>query len=73
MAAVVAASTAAAMVAWCAAWTAAWFAAAPGGGHRLRAIGPVALEEQIRCLRSEDFKEAGLAMAEGRSPQWQGR
>ena len=33
----------------------------------------VALEEQIRCLRSEDFKEAGQAMAEGRSPQWRGR
>jgi len=33
----------------------------------------VALEEQIRCLKSEDFKEAGQAMAEGRSPQWQGR
>ena len=33
----------------------------------------VALEEQLRCLRSEDFKEAGLAMAEGRTPQWQGR
>jgi hypothetical protein len=33
----------------------------------------VALEEQIRCLRSEDFKEAGQAMAEGRTPQWQGR
>jgi hypothetical protein len=33
----------------------------------------VALEEQIRCLKSEDFQEAGLAMAEGRSPQWRGR
>ena len=33
----------------------------------------VALEEQLRCLRSEDFKEAGLALAEGRNPQWQGR
>src|SRR5712671_4836813 len=33
----------------------------------------VAMEEQIRCLESEDFKEAGQAMAEGRSPQWQGR
>jgi enoyl-CoA hydratase/carnithine racemase len=33
----------------------------------------VALEEQLRCLRSEDFKEAGLALAEGRTPQWQGR
>jgi enoyl-CoA hydratase/carnithine racemase len=33
----------------------------------------VALEEQIRCLKSEDFKEGGQAMAEGRSPQWRGR
>ena len=33
----------------------------------------VALEEQIRCLASEDFKEGGQAMAEGRSPQWRGR
>lgn len=33
----------------------------------------VALEEQLRCLKSEDFKEAGQAMAEGRSPQWRGR
>ena len=33
----------------------------------------VALEEQIRCLKSEDFKEARQAMAEGRRPQWRGR
>ncbi len=33
----------------------------------------VALEEQVRCLRSEDFREAGLAIAEGRNPQWRGR
>jgi enoyl-CoA hydratase/carnithine racemase len=33
----------------------------------------VAVEEQIRCLASEDFKEAQQAMAEGRMPQWQGR
>jgi enoyl-CoA hydratase/carnithine racemase len=33
----------------------------------------LALEGQIRCLESEDFKEAGQAMAEGRSPQWRGR
>jgi enoyl-CoA hydratase/carnithine racemase len=33
----------------------------------------VALEEQIHCLESEDFKEAGHAMAEGRTPQWRGR
>jgi enoyl-CoA hydratase/carnithine racemase len=32
----------------------------------------VALDEQFRCLQSEDFKEALQAMAEGRSPQWQG-
>jgi enoyl-CoA hydratase/carnithine racemase len=32
----------------------------------------VALEEQIRCLKSEDFKEARHAMAEGRSPRWRG-
>ena len=33
----------------------------------------VALEAQLRCLKSEDFKEARLAMAEGRPPRWQGR
>ncbi len=33
----------------------------------------LALEEQIHCLGSEDFREAGRAMAEGRSPQWRGR
>jgi enoyl-CoA hydratase len=33
----------------------------------------VALEEQLRCLESEDFKEALQAMTEGRIPQWQGR
>ncbi len=33
----------------------------------------LALEGQIRCIRSEDFKEAGRAIREGRSPQWQGR
>jgi enoyl-CoA hydratase/carnithine racemase len=32
----------------------------------------VAVEEQIRCLASDDFKEARQAMAEGRSPQWRG-
>jgi len=31
-----------------------------------------ALEEHIRCLKSEDFKEARQVMAEGRSPQWRG-
>jgi len=33
----------------------------------------VAVEQQIRCLASEDFKEGGQALAEGRSPQWRGR
>jgi enoyl-CoA hydratase len=33
----------------------------------------LALEEQIRCLKSEDFKEARQAMVEGRSPHWRGR
>lgn len=33
----------------------------------------LALEAQLRCLKSEDFKEALQAMAEGRSPHWQGR
>jgi enoyl-CoA hydratase/carnithine racemase len=33
----------------------------------------VALEGQLRCLESEDFKEAGRALAEGRTPQWRGR
>ena len=33
----------------------------------------VAVEQQIRCLASEDFKEGVQALAEGRSPQWQGR
>jgi enoyl-CoA hydratase/carnithine racemase len=33
----------------------------------------VALEAQLRCLKSEDFKEARQAMAEGRTPHWQGR
>src|ERR1700733_10870282 len=33
----------------------------------------VALEAQLHCLKSEDFKEARLAMAEGRPPHWQGR
>jgi hypothetical protein len=30
------------------------------------------LAEQIRCLQSEDFREARQAMAEGRAPHWQG-
>jgi enoyl-CoA hydratase/carnithine racemase len=33
----------------------------------------VALTEQIRCMRSEDFKEGLTALAEGREPDWQGR
>jgi enoyl-CoA hydratase/carnithine racemase len=32
-----------------------------------------AVEEQARCLLSEDFTEAGRAMAEGRPPRWKGR
>jgi enoyl-CoA hydratase/carnithine racemase len=33
----------------------------------------VAVEEQVRCLESEDFMEGRQAMVEGRSPQWHGR
>jgi enoyl-CoA hydratase/carnithine racemase len=33
----------------------------------------LAVEAQIRCLESEDFKEARDAMVDGRSPQWRGR
>jgi enoyl-CoA hydratase/carnithine racemase len=33
----------------------------------------VALEAQIRCLESEDFKEGCSAMVEGRTPEWKGR
>jgi enoyl-CoA hydratase/carnithine racemase len=33
----------------------------------------IAVEEQLRCITSEDFKEAGRAFAEGRAPRWQGR
>lgn len=33
----------------------------------------LAVEAQLRCLRSEDFKEARQAMTEGRPPHWQGR
>ena len=33
----------------------------------------VALDAQLRCLKSEDFKEALKAGAEGRTPNWQGR
>jgi enoyl-CoA hydratase/carnithine racemase len=33
----------------------------------------VALTEQIRCMRSADFKEGLSALAEGRTPEWQGR
>jgi len=33
----------------------------------------LALDEQMRCLRSEDFAEAGRALAEGRDPRWRGR
>ncbi len=33
----------------------------------------LAVDEQLRCLASEDFAEARRAMAEGRSPRWRGR
>ena len=33
----------------------------------------VAMEAQIRCLESEDFKEAMQAMAGARPPEWRGR
>jgi len=33
----------------------------------------IALEQQLRCLTSEDFKEGLQALAEGRAPQWRGR
>jgi enoyl-CoA hydratase/carnithine racemase len=32
-----------------------------------------ALDQQKQCLVSEDFREAGQALAEGRSPKWRGR
>ena len=32
-----------------------------------------AMDEQRECLRSDDFREAGQAMVEGRSPLWRGR
>jgi enoyl-CoA hydratase/carnithine racemase len=33
----------------------------------------VAIEEQVHCLTSDDFREARQALAEGRTAQWQGR
>jgi enoyl-CoA hydratase/carnithine racemase len=33
----------------------------------------VAVEGEIACLESEDFKEGRQAMVEGRTPQWRGR
>jgi enoyl-CoA hydratase/carnithine racemase len=33
----------------------------------------LAVEAQVDCLRSEDFREALSAMAEGRTPHWLGR
>jgi enoyl-CoA hydratase/carnithine racemase len=45
-----------------------------GAWHRSPEDGlTLALEEQIRCLRSGDFAQASQAMAAGRSPQWRGR
>jgi len=32
-----------------------------------------AMDQQRECLASEDFREAGQALVEGRSPQWRGR
>jgi enoyl-CoA hydratase/carnithine racemase len=32
-----------------------------------------AVEEQLRCLTSADFKEGLTALAEGRKPEWRGR
>ena len=32
-----------------------------------------AIEGQVRCLESDDFKEARQAMVEGRPPRWRGR
>jgi enoyl-CoA hydratase/carnithine racemase len=45
---------------------AAWYR---GPGESLR----LALEQQIRCLESDDFAEARKAMTEGRTPRWSGR
>ena len=33
----------------------------------------LALQEQARCLRSQDFREALRALTEGRAPRWAGR
>ena len=33
----------------------------------------VVVDEQLRCLASQDFQEALRAFAEGRAPDWQGR
>jgi enoyl-CoA hydratase/carnithine racemase len=33
----------------------------------------VAVDEQLHCLASEDFKEGLAAFGEGRAPEWQGR
>lgn len=33
----------------------------------------VAVDEQLRCLASEDVKEAGAAITEGHAPRWTGR
>jgi enoyl-CoA hydratase/carnithine racemase len=32
-----------------------------------------AVNEQMVCLTSEDFANGGRALAEGKTPQWQGR
>lgn len=40
-----------------------------GAGESFR----VAVEAQLRCITSEDFKEGQRALAEGRAPVWRGR
>lgn len=45
---------------------AAWYSD-PDGSFR------VAVEAQLECLRSDDFREGGQALLEGRAPRWQGR
>lgn len=48
-------------------------AIAAGWHHEPRESLRAAVEEQLRCLASEDFAEGRRALAEGRPPEWQGR